>query len=150
GPQCRKPALPGKYAEERSGAVQDLLLIEHSRRFWTSNLWTVYSRGLWAPTVLFWRRDDADEFLSRSKDFLKTTCSYSCTTSCRNSRLGRRQALEEQALSAMGCKRGSSDSHRFPLGAGNDDSAYMASRFRERGCTRTPDQRWCETNAASG
>src|ERR1700730_12307011 len=54
------------------------------------------------PGFDFWRPHEAtDQFPSRLEDFLKTTCPSPRTASCGNSRLGRRQALEEQAVPAM-------------------------------------------------
>src|SRR4029077_15106174 len=96
--------------------------------------------GLLGPGFAFWRRDEAaDEFPSRLEMFLKTTRTSPGTASWSNSRFGWRQALEDQDLPAMGRKGASSYPHRFTLGARHYDPAYMASGFREGGCTRTPD-----------
>src|SRR5580704_15559438 len=88
------------------------------------------------PGFAFWRHDEAtDEFPSRFKNLLKTTCASPCTASWSNSRFGWRQTLEDQDLPTMGRKGTSSHPHGFTLGARNYDPAHMASGFRERGCT---------------
>src|SRR3984893_11410474 len=103
------------------------------------------------PGFDFWRPHEAtDQFPSRFEDFLKTTCPSPRTASCGNSRLGRRQALENQAAPAMERKGASGYPHGFTLGAGNYDPAHMASGCRKGRGTRSPDQWRCETNATSG